>query len=139
MDRCGEGDNLLIVCAIARGLGQSVQSEHPQRQVVVILPIAIGASGVFFPDTQTAAERVLIGRAGEARFTVAGRSKDVMYRLREICGESEVSRARRLFVECEEVQDAEGVGPEIATAVSTGSLGCRGCPRKVRIHVPSPA
>jgi hypothetical protein len=77
----------IIIRLISTRKTHPVQRKHPQRQVVVVLPVPIGPLGVDLPDSQAAAQRIIIACAGEARGPVARSAEDVMHGGYEARGE----------------------------------------------------
>ena len=80
-------------------------------------PIPIQARLVHLSDPETTGKRLRVGGAIQSSFTISSSSEDGVNRLRQSAGEDEV----RFFVrvdgvgEGEEVEQAEGIGPEVAT------------------------
>jgi hypothetical protein len=103
MDCLGEGDRQIVVCAVIAGEAQSIEGEHPERQVVVILPIAVRTCGGILPNPKASGERGRVRRAGEARFLVTSPAEGIMNCFDEAFGEIYIVGVGRLSVQGEEV------------------------------------
>jgi hypothetical protein len=98
---------------------------------MVILAVTIRARFHGLPDAQPAAEGIRVCCAWETRLTVSSAAEDIVDGLHEVLGQSQIFGIVGLLVEGEEIQNTEGIGPEISSAVAGGRWNWFPVPRKV--------